>query len=234
MAAGLAIDGVPEIVKRHSETSFGVHLCLDEVRPLSTAEVFAKYEALDTRGVLKKGWYIEVKPTNELVEAIYEEWKAQIGYVISLGIPVSHLDSHHHAHNLPYLREVLLRLSKEYKIKKVRLPLYLPPLLRKKMKQKGNPVDFQNKVKQGKIKRVVNYLVGIISKNKEYKWMKESFITTDFFCHADTFFNNAKVLQRYEIIEIMCHPGHPAYENETKRLFEYDYRDVQRISYKEL
>lgn len=234
MAAGTAVEEVSAIVLRHPEASFGVHLCLDEVRPLSSSAVFAKFGALDAEGILKKGWYTEIKPTKELVAAIYDEWKTQIDYVISQGIPVSHLDSHHHAHNLPYFREVLLKLTQEYKIYKVRLPLFLPPLLRRKMELSGKPIEFQSKARQGKIKRGVKYLVGIVSKYKEYNWTKKSFTTTDFFCHASTFFNNTEMLKRYETVEIMCHPGHPAYKEETKSLFSFKYNDIQKISYKDL
>ena len=193
MAAGSAVGEVGAIAKRHPEASFGVHLCLDEVRPLSSAGAFVRFGALNAEGVLKKGWYADIKPTKELVEAIYVEWKTQIEYVISLGIPVSHFDSHHHAHNLPYLRDVLLRLTQEFKIDKVRLPLYLSPLLRLKMKSSGRLVEFQSKARQGKIERIVKYLVGIISKHMEYKWAKKSFTTTEFFCHASTFFNNTDI-----------------------------------------
>ena len=234
MAAGTAIDGVKEIVLRHPEVSFGIHLCLDEVRPLSSIEVFAKYGILDSDGILTRGWYKDVKPTKELVGAIYEEWKAQIDYILSLGIPVSHLDSHHHVHNMSYLNSVLTRLSTEFKIEKVRLPLFLPPLLRRQMKLTRNPLDLQSKAKQSKIKKLTKYLFGLADKNKELKWMKKTFVTTDFFCHADTFFNNTKVLERYETIEIMCHPGHPAYEEETNMLFKFDFGKIQKISYKEL
>ena len=87
---------------------------------------------------------------------------------------------------------------------------------------------------EGKIEKIMKYLMGLTAKNNELKWMKASFKTTDFFCHADTFFNNAKVLERYETIEIMCHPGHPAYEEETNMLFKFDFGEIQKISYKEL
>lgn len=234
MAAGRAIDGVKEIVMQHPEASFGVHLCLDEVRPISAIEVFAKYGGLDSNDIFIKGWYKDLKPNNELVEAIYEEWRAQIEHILSLGMPISHLDSHHHVHSLPYLKEVLLRLSHEFKINKVRLPLFIPPLLRRHMKLSANPIAFQSKEKEGKIEKIMKYLMGLTAKNNELKWMKASFKTTDFFCHADTFFNNAKVLERYETIEIMCHPGHPAYEEETNMLFKFDFGEIQKISYKEL
>ena len=234
MAAGEAIDGVTDIVKSHPEASFGVHLCLDEVRPISTTGYFAQHGLLDKDGILIKGWYKDVKPTNELIEAVYNEWKTQIAHIQSLEIPISHLDSHHHAHNLPFLKDVLQRLAREFKIDRVRLPQYISPLLRRKLKTRGNPIVLQNKTGQGKLRKLVNYVLGIISKNKETKWMKKTFKTTDFFCHANTFFNNASVLQGYETIEIMCHPGHSAYDEETKMLYEFDYGDIQIITYKDL
>lgn len=232
MAAGAEINGVSDIVKRYPNASFGVHLCLDEVKPLISMDKFAKFGAIDSDGILLKGWYINIKITRELLELIYEEWRAQICHVLSLGITISHLDSHHHVHTSPSLRSILFKLSSEFGINKVRLPLFLPLNLRKCMTLQKNPVELNSK--QSIIKKIIYYIIRTINKGKECEWMKKTFHTTDFFCHALTFFDNVDVLARYDTIEVMCHPGHPAYQKETEMLSKFEYNNIQKISYKEL
>ncbi|MEG2543925.1 MAG: ChbG/HpnK family deacetylase, partial [Longicatena sp.] len=51
----------------------------------------------------------------DLKEA-YEELKTQIEKVIAAGVPIDHLDSHHHIHSLPFFKEVMERLQKEYNL----------------------------------------------------------------------------------------------------------------------
>ena len=235
MAAGQAVDDVCDIVQRYPDASFGVHLCLDEVKPVSKDSYFAKCGALDSSGVMIKGWYKGVNSSSDLIAAIYNEWQSQIALIQSLGVKVSHIDSHHHAHNLPYLKGVLCRLSKDFGIDKVRLPLYTPPMLRYQLK--GSSLidgNFSAKKKQGKVQKIAKYIMDVLSKEKELKWMKHTFSTTDFFCHAGTFFTNQDVLKRYNTIEIMCHPGHPAYQKETDCLYSFEKKDIQLISYNDL
>jgi predicted glycoside hydrolase/deacetylase ChbG (UPF0249 family) len=48
--------------------------------------------------------------------AIYEECVAQIQHFLKLGIPLSHIDSHHHAHTHPQLAPVVYQVAKHYQV----------------------------------------------------------------------------------------------------------------------
>jgi len=53
-------------------------------------------------------------------EKVRNEWRSQIEKVLSTGLTVTRLDSHHHIHNVAGLREVVLDLAGEYGIEAVR------------------------------------------------------------------------------------------------------------------
>ena len=65
-----------------------------------------------------------------LAGKVKDEWRAQIERVLSAGVLIIGLDSHHHLHNLSGLREVILDLAKEYGIGTVRAAI-LPDRLRR-------------------------------------------------------------------------------------------------------
>lgn len=89
----------------------GVHLRLTAGKPLSsnfpltTKEGnFPKYDVL----------MAQLEPKHET--AIYEEFQAQIERFLSYGIPLSHLDSHHHVHLHPIITKVVTRLGQELSV----------------------------------------------------------------------------------------------------------------------
>ena len=47
---------------------------------------------------------------------LYDEWKTQIDKLYSLGIKLSHIDSHHHIHTFNQTAEIAKILSKEYNL----------------------------------------------------------------------------------------------------------------------
>uniref|UniRef100_UPI000471ABF4 ChbG/HpnK family deacetylase n=1 Tax=Vibrio parahaemolyticus TaxID=670 RepID=UPI000471ABF4 len=49
-------------------------------------------------------------------QAVYEEAKAQIDHFLSLGLTLSHLDSHHHAHTHPQILPIVQKLAKEHRV----------------------------------------------------------------------------------------------------------------------
>ena len=88
---------------------FGAHLVLTTRRPiLSTHKTL-----IDEQGNFK----YTMQTINESldVEEVYEEWKAQIERLLN-HFKLTHLDSHHHVHLLPYLKPIVLRLSEEYNL----------------------------------------------------------------------------------------------------------------------
>ena len=99
----------------------GVHLVLTEGVPLTQKAKYIKY--------LFKGKQIFKKRMQENLffldkvdrQLIYKELAAQIEKVQSCGIPITHLDSHHHVHEFIGVTNVLLALKKQYHIPSIRI-----------------------------------------------------------------------------------------------------------------
>ncbi|MDF5252570.1 ChbG/HpnK family deacetylase, partial [Vibrio parahaemolyticus] len=49
-------------------------------------------------------------------QVIYDEAKAQVEHFLSLGLELSHLDSHHHAHTHPQILPVIKEVANEYRV----------------------------------------------------------------------------------------------------------------------
>jgi predicted glycoside hydrolase/deacetylase ChbG (UPF0249 family) len=120
---------------RFPRWSFGVHLNLTQFEPLTGG---ADARALvDGRGRMSRA---NERATPARVRAAYRELCAQVERVASLGVRISHLDSHNHVHTRPAYFPVLKAIQKRYGIRHVRLTktFYAPDnpcpphLLRKK------------------------------------------------------------------------------------------------------
>ena len=49
-------------------------------------------------------------------QVVYDEAKAQVEHFLSLGLELSHLDSHHHAHTHPQILPVIKEVANEYRV----------------------------------------------------------------------------------------------------------------------
>jgi len=58
--------------------------------------------------------------------SVYDELAAQVRRIVAAGIRPTHLDTHKHTHLLPPVMRVLARLSREFGIPWVRLPIPIP------------------------------------------------------------------------------------------------------------
>lgn len=87
----------------------GIHLTLSCYKPLLTTH----RTIVDESGMFHRRLTPDVLATFDLNE-VYEEFCAQIEYAKSLGVDISHLDSHHHVHTLEALKPVFERLLDKY------------------------------------------------------------------------------------------------------------------------
>jgi len=149
--------------------------------------------------------------------ALLAEFCAQVDRILEAGILISHLDSHHHVHNLPALFPVLKAVQRRYNIRKVRITqnLYAP----------GHRIG------------VRRYL-----QKKAYNWALRNLYrtrTTDGFTDLRTFYRLLKTQPlALRTVELMVHPGPSAYEQETD-LLASAWSDellcpVQKINYHQL
>ncbi len=97
------------LLKQHPGLGCGIHLTLSCYRPvLNTHRTI-----VDENGDFYRRITSEVAASFDL-EEVYEEFCAQIEKAKSLGVDISHLDSHHHIHTMVELKPVFEKLLKKY------------------------------------------------------------------------------------------------------------------------
>jgi|GEM_PF-2598489 len=119
LANGPAFDEVVEVINKHPECSYGVHLNITEFMPVSNNPDHVK---LVNSSGLFDGRVKTAVVNSELIDAIVEEWSMQIEKVRSLGIDISHVDSHGHTHTFPKLKPALISVLQRNSVKRFRLP----------------------------------------------------------------------------------------------------------------
>jgi len=205
------------IAKKFPNYSFGIHLNLTKFKPLAEHQSFVKYNVVDVEGNFKND-FRNIKPNYELIKAFKTEWCQQIIRLIESGIRISHIDSHHHIHTIPWLFPVLKNVQKKFGIRCVRTT--------RNFYDQNKPsarLVFQKKVWHLFL-RYINYT-----------------ITTDYFTSFIDFygnFNSFRSLKPEKTIELMCHPGNLDCREETNLLgldwiFKVPFK-VSLISYHDL
>ena len=219
-------DGI-RIAKQYPHISVGVHLNLIEFKPLTNTDVFQKHGVIDSDGNFIEGAIFALPIDDELRQAVFEEWDAQIAKVKAAGIVPTHVDSHQHTHTISALQEPLVRVLGLHGINKLRRKII--PSIRLMLRSKKHPTVHLDKSKAFPVKKHnVFYrrfhLFSVIVANKRWNHiMEKRFVMTDSFYAFRNFFYDYDVLNirgSSSTIELMCHPGHPAFQDETERLID--------------
>lgn len=228
LSVGEALDDAVRIAKEYKQASFGIHLCLDEFTSLTHSPVLKKYGIIDEQNnFTREGIYAIKKPTSELRQAVYEELETQVKTLINKGVQISHFDSHHHFHAKSlWILEIVSSLASTYQINKIRRPF--SDLLKIRQSRKSadtnlHEIKINSAKKQSGILRKINRAIALFEKLRTEKlWMQsaqKSFTITDAFYSyyvLSDLYAVLKPAEKYKTIELMCHPGHPEYEYETK------------------
>jgi len=217
MVAAPAFERAVRDASAYDGCSFGVHLNLTEFASLTNAAVFHELGVVDCDGRFT-GNIRDVTPSMSLKAAIFCEWSQQIQTAIDCGLPVSHLDSHHHVHTIPWLFGTLRRLVLRYRIKKVRKSLnwyYLP------QKRPSKALLLRKQLWNAALR----HMCGVR--------------TTDYFTSFVWFMRNvADGDDRAGTVELMTHPGQPDLREEAEMLQPGWTREVpgavELISYSDL
>jgi chitin disaccharide deacetylase len=179
--------------------SFGVHLNLTLFEPL-TAGAGARL-LVDERGQMSRA-NERARPGLDRLRAVYQELCAQIERIASLGVRISHLDSHNHVHTRsPLVFPALKEVQRRYHIRRVRLSknFYAP----------DTPCA-----------------PNLLWKKRAYNWALQSIYfthTTDVFTEFLTWHRAAAARQRsIGCIELMVHPG-AAYAAEETAILDSDW-----------
>jgi len=214
-----AIEDAVRRIGGFQQCSFGVHLNVTEFAPLSAHPGLRSLlnEKGEFAGNARRD-PINIPLTAHAREGVYAEWCAQIERAQAFGVPISHLDSHHHVHTRADLFGVLKRVQRKFGIHKVRLRRNVPgphPTLR-------NRLHFA----------------------RHWPWnftLRHLFATqtTDGFAAFSLFHQRLQAgLGFAGSIELMCHPGRDRFAAETD-LLRGPWREMLReetklISYNDL
>jgi predicted glycoside hydrolase/deacetylase ChbG (UPF0249 family) len=191
MANGPAVESAAAGSRGFPRCSFGAHLVLTQFRPL-TADARLAF-LLDAAGDfgdrrdLLDPWGLLARPG--VLAAIRAEWSAQVRRLLDLGVPLTHLDSHHHVHALPALFPVVKAIQAEFGIRRLRIPVDLFDGVR----HRGGRAT----VAKRRIQRLA------------YRAVFRS-ATPDHFTSLPAFVEMAPRLRPGgEVVEVMVHPGNP-------------------------
>ena len=215
MANGTCLDDVKRFAAEHSEVSYGVHLCLSEFDSLTKSDGLKKAGITEDDGTFihKAIFHVKNMLSTEVMLAIRDELNAQIDVISALGFPISHADSHHHVHTIYPLKELFADVLHTRGIKRIR-----------------RGVDFRT------MRMRLHWRLWM-QRNQLNKYYSSEFITPTDFCSYLDFLLGGMNVQDNEIIELMCHPGHPGtkFQEEIKRMEQTTLPDdIKLISYNEL
>src|SRR5690625_2344134 len=106
---GHAIHYAIEQAKKYPQLKTGVHLVLSWGKPISCDVP----HLIDAHGNFNFTSRMTEVPH---VDEVKREWTAQIDAFLESGLPLHHLDSHHHVHGWEPLRDVIIGLARTYSV----------------------------------------------------------------------------------------------------------------------
>lgn len=118
MANGPQVEHAIARLADFPQASFGIHLNLTEFQPISGPK--GLQSLLRDDGEFH-GQISQVKIGQELISAVARELGAQIEFLRSRNVGISHFDSHHHVHTLPWLFPVVKYLQIKFRIRRARI-----------------------------------------------------------------------------------------------------------------
>ncbi len=123
MPTGVAVEEACQMARENPGLGIGIHLTLVAEKPLLPREKVATLLGPDGRFHADHVVFIRNYVQGKIDKAqLYAECEAQIASVMSLGLNITHLDSHQHLHTLPGVTEICLELMKKYGIHRMRYP----------------------------------------------------------------------------------------------------------------
>lgn len=117
-----------EIKELCPNLGFGIHITLDAGKPLSSPNKVPTL--VDEKGYFKKDYRHALNDAN--VDEIKMEMEEQIKKAFSLGVPITHMDSHHGVQTHPKVLKVFIDLAMKYN-----LPVRSTPLDKKVIVEAG-------------------------------------------------------------------------------------------------
>lgn len=121
MATMPGFDEAVDLAFTHNLTNkIGIHLILTEGIPL-TEEIKSINFLFKGKDKYKESRSIMIFLKKKYQKLIYNEFAAQIEKIQSKNIQITHIDTHHHVHEMYYITKILLDLRKKYNIPSIRI-----------------------------------------------------------------------------------------------------------------
>ena len=199
----------------YQQASFGIHLNLTEFAPLLNDDRLSIL--LDNNGHFDGNRIRNIQINKDLKAGINAEWRAQIGKLRDLNVPISHIDSHHHIHTTPYLLGTLKSIQDWSGISAIRIS-----------KNVYTAAERPNNLLLWK-KRFWNLAL------RKYKKTRTTQAFTDFKTMNATVISDTPPART---IELMVHPGNSGFVEETLALElewweRFDYK-IEMMNYRAL
>ena len=170
-------------------------------------------------------------------KGVLEEFCAQVDRLYSLGVQISHIDSHHYVLSIPRMLPILKRVQKRYGIRKARISrnIYAGHLLGElEVPPSALGIDQQSDDRVSLSLRL---------KKSAYNWVLRNYYrtkTTDGFSGFRLFYEYAKKRpMNHRIFEVNVHPANPYYDAMEEQIlagpWERDLNfSVRLISYNQI
>ncbi len=207
MANGLAVASALHDARHFPACSFGIHLNLTQFAPLSDG---VRLAPILRDGEMARGAIQKAPRRPALVMGAHQEWSAQVARVLASGVPVSHFDSHHHVHTLPFLLPALKALMARFGIWRVRLS--------KNLYSRELPATRAKLAQKAALNAALRYLLPRARTTSAF---------TEFQSFYDLVRGGAKLEQ--SSIELMAHPGAGSdlYRRETELIAAHAVDELQ-------
>ena len=123
MPTGAAVEEASQLARENPWLGIGIHLTLVAENPLLPRDKVSTLLAEDGKFHADHMVFIKNYLLGNIDKGqLYAECEAQIARAVSLGLNITHLDSHQHLHTLPGITEICLELMKKYGIRRMRYP----------------------------------------------------------------------------------------------------------------
>ena len=123
IAAGEAAEEAASLARENPGLGVGAHLTLVAERPVLPPDQVRSLVDADGRLFADHGVFIKHFISGQIrLDELYAECDAQITKAESMGVQLSHIDSHQHLHVLPKVIDICIALAKKHGIYKMRLP----------------------------------------------------------------------------------------------------------------
>ena len=196
MANGQCLDEVKRFASLHPEISYGVHLCLSEFESVTKSQVLNQYGLIGDNGIFVHKQIFKIgKFDVNLKKAIKEELISQIRLIKSYNITLSHCDSHHHVHTIWGLQDLFQEVLREEGFSKVRIARH---------------ESAYNKVR---------HPLRSLKRELVIRYYRNRFQTTEAFGGYIEYLKSPNYY-KCDTVELMCHPGHNHFIEETKLVEE--------------